>query len=445
MVTAVVVVLVATATVSSIGGSQLAASRNQSRAATAQLAEQDQERMRAIRTSDLANFTDSHSQTLGGITYKVDSSTKFVTDTGAATISCTSTGSATQYLQLTTTVTPPPGRRMTPLTVNSIEALPVSQFSPTSGALSQLVLKADGVTPQAAGIPVTLAGPQNRSGFTNAAGCAVFTFVTPGSYKVTVGPYQPVAGAPGFVDKGGNESSVTTTSINVTPATITTAPTDIYDQGRYINILTDTLRNDGKGSDTFQWTDGVSVSNSGIPTSGVQITNATPDTVFPFTTPVYTYAGTCKASDPLKWGPANYYTLHSGYGPTTPSPATGPFTVTVRLPPILSQFIFNNGPSSKVAKVYQTDSECAPTAPPAPAPEPIYTTTVNSDGTLARATYPLGTYKICVQAVFSGTTRSLTVNNVANTTWGGVGTSAAPAGGTQTLSNTSPAGSCPAY
>src|SRR5205823_4778076 len=80
MVSAVLTVLIATATVSSISQSQKTSGRNLARGITASLAEQDQERMRAMRASDLAGFTDTRIVGQQGIDYTVDSKAEFIQD-----------------------------------------------------------------------------------------------------------------------------------------------------------------------------------------------------------------------------------------------------------------------------------------------------------------------------------------------------------------------------
>jgi hypothetical protein len=96
-------------------------------------------------------------------------------------------------------------------------------------------------------------------------------------------------------------------------------------------------------------------------------------------------------------------------------------------------------------RVQQIDAECQPVAPDT-TPPPTYQTTANSDGTLVRATYPYGTYRVCVEGRWSGAQRYYVppTNSFANTAYAGLGTTAAVAGLTKPLTATNTLlGSCP--
>ncbi len=218
MVSAVVMVLVATATVSSIASSQKTSTQTLSRGVTANLAEQDQDRMRSMRAKDLADYALTRTVTAENHTYTVDSKGEFVQDSTGDVVSCTSTGSQTTFLRLTSTVTPNNGFKDEPLTVRSIMSLPVTQYAPNSGTLIVPVVDAAGA-PQT-GVSVGITGPESRSASLNAQGCAIFQFLTPGAYTITLNQS-------GFVDQSLNQSY--SYSGTVSPGTINTATPQLYD------------------------------------------------------------------------------------------------------------------------------------------------------------------------------------------------------------------------
>lgn len=294
MVTCMVVVFIATATVTSIASSQKQSAKTVARGITANLADQDQERMKAMRATDLAGYTATRTVAQQGVNYQVDSSTEFVQSANGAAVSCTSTGSQSSYMRLTTTVTPQVGTQASPLTVNSLYALPIAQYSPTSGTLVVQIYAADGVTGQP-GIPVTITGPDSRSATTNSMGCAIFQFLTPGAYAID---YTK----PGYVDQNlDNTPSFTGT---VTPANINQATPQIYDRAGSVTATFD--------SATTSLSPGITLAQSGLPVPG-SLTSASRAVtgLFPFTGPYLAYSGTCAANDPSLYDPAYYTTTNA--------------------------------------------------------------------------------------------------------------------------------------
>ncbi len=420
--TALIVALTATATVASVDGSQKIAGRNQARAITANLAEQDQERMRSIRATDLANYTATRSVPQGGVPYQVDSATEFVQDANGTAVSCTSTGSQSQYMRLTSTVTPKTGLGAKPLSVQSIYALPIAQYSPTSGTMVVQIYQADGVTGQA-GIPVNISGPSSKLASTNAKGCAVFEFLTPGSYSVSIN-------SPGYVNTAGKQA--VTFSGTVAPSTVNPTTPLLYDRAGSITVNFDTARKDSNTEPAH--TNAVTLQNSGIPTTG-QLTSTGPVVtgLFPFTGPYLSYSGTCSANDPSVANPT-YWTANPGFGKQIVAAGAG-YMVKVREPSIYTKVSFSGGPANQVVHLKQTDPACS-------ASPPTFATTANGDGTLVRAGYPFGTYALCAQGDFGGTTRRVnTTTDVPNTNFNGVGSNATPAA-TLAVDSSSPAGAC---
>lgn len=303
MVSAVVIVLVATATVTSIGASQKQSGSTLARGVTANLAEQDQERMKAMSTDDLIGYAATRPVVQGNGTYTVQSDARLVQGPGSDEVTCTSTGDASQFVRLTTTVTPPAATKGRPQKIVSLESLPITEYSPTAGTLIVKLTKADGTTGQPS-IPVSLAGPDSRSGVTNADGCAIFEFLTPGSYVATLN-------TAGYVDE--TLSQRRDLSVTVNPAKISSTPTQRYDRAGALSPV----RFNGNATGTAS---GITISNGGIPNPSTRTFDVAATTsatgLFPFATSAYkAWAGRCALNNPEVWEPAFYTTNAAAYGP----------------------------------------------------------------------------------------------------------------------------------
>lgn len=397
MVTAVVVLLVGTATVSAIGTSQKQTAQTAARGVRANLAEQDQERMRAMRATDLVNYTATSTATKENVLYTINSKAEFVQGPDDSAVSCTSTGKQTDSLRLTTTVTPQASVREDPITVTSLRALPIAQFSPTSGTLTAQVFRADGSTP-IKNVRVDIAGPESRFGFTNEKGCVVFQFLKSGDYTVSVNES-------GYVDR--NLQQAITYSGTVSAGQIN--PTDplLIDRAGQI---TATFNGASTGTST-----GITFSHSGLiaPTTRKVTGSAVAKPLYPFTSPYQVYAGTCAANDPTLYEP-NFYTTPGTFG-TRVVPNTGvPQTVNLNEPLINTNITIKKANTSvvvgtPVVQIYQTDSGCETSS--ANRKTLSFNTTT---GALSPATrMPYGTFWVCAQiAKTSGTGTNGTFSNV---------------------------------
>lgn len=349
MVSAVVVVLIATATVSAIGASQKQSGRTLARGVTANLAEQDQERMKAMRTSDLVGYTATRAVPQENSTYTVESKANLVQGDDNQEVSCTSTGEQSSFLKLTTTVTPPAATDGDPLTVSTLHSLPVAQYSPTSGTLIVRLVKADGLAPQP-NIPVTLSGPEARSASTNAAGCAIFQFLTPGSYSAVIN-------SNGYVEETLSQNRAI--SANVNPGQISNTTIQRYDRAGAITPI----RFNGNLTGTAT---GVTISNGGIPNPSTRTFAAAATTsatgLFPFPgSPYKAWAGRCALNSPETWEPNFYTTNAAQYGPVT-VPTGGTIGANVREPPLTLRITLQRAASttfnSPLVVIRQIDTGC---------------------------------------------------------------------------------------
>ena len=186
-----------------IDGAAGSAGREKIRAVAASLAEQDQERMRAMRAVDLPEHSRSWTTNVGGVDYTVVSEVDWVSDTSAAQVSCTSTGGKADLLRLRTTVTSArTGTTTAAVRISSLLAPPIGSAGGANGTLAVALENRDGAA--VVGLPVTITatdGSYSATKVTNALGCALFTYIPADTYDVAVN-VSP------YVDPDGTQSVV---------------------------------------------------------------------------------------------------------------------------------------------------------------------------------------------------------------------------------------------
>ena len=87
MIGALILAMSAVAILNGLDGAQATGTRNKARSVAAALAEQDQERMRAMPATKLAGYTNTRTVAVRGVNYTVNSKASWVTDQGG-TVSC---------------------------------------------------------------------------------------------------------------------------------------------------------------------------------------------------------------------------------------------------------------------------------------------------------------------------------------------------------------------
>ena len=415
-----VVALVSAAVLTGVSGSVKVATKNRERSVATQLAEQDQERMRSYKATELDGYSNSQTKTVRGIAYTVDSKTEWYFDS-SGTKSCTSDGNKASYLKLISTVTPQGGRPGSAVTETSLLAPPNGTFSTTKGALAVMVVDRSG-NPRA-NMTVNLTGGSfSGSDVTNSSGCANFFNVPVGSPAVT---YTVTFAATGLVDRSGNASPSVTTGIVGGQQTLVTeeldGPVDIdvnFDtkvgtaaavpaKAQYARLqssglpapfyLSQSLGSFPTSNNTFSWT-----------------------SLYPFTSGYAAYGGPCDANDPTDYGATGYS--------TAVTPGGGPYTITARLPAINIR-VQRGGTNYAGAdvKVWQGDTGCTSFT------YPLQIT--NSSGAMPNPAFPWGNFWICVDDNRSSPQLKWTA--VANTAAAGTATQ------TINLSSGTSSGSCP--
>jgi type II secretory pathway pseudopilin PulG len=403
IVSAAVLALVAVAVLAGIDGAQSSTGREKSRSVAANLAEQDQERMRSLQVDSLADYTETRNVNVDGSTYQVVSTGTWVRDDTGGTISCQNNSKQADYLQITSTVTNSSvGYRTAPVAISSLVA-PSVAYSSTRGSLAVQVNDRDGVG--VPGLMVAIDGPSSDSAQTNGSGCAVFQYIAVGNYNITLN-------RPGWVDHFGNTTSVgnqdvTAGTLNVRSMDYDEAATAVATIGTYKPGSTDT----SSGNLIPSTAPRVSATNSGepgmlrnftsSPASGATTINLT--NLFPFADEYGVFTGACDEANPTNYD-ADYFPNYTGSVLTDPA---GTHAVTVRQPPLNFRLRDNSGNyinNGTVKMTLRTDTaECTePTYVLTTADNPYITSGSLKSGYPTEAGQfdpglPFGMYNMCLE------------------------------------------------
>jgi Tfp pilus assembly protein PilV len=393
IVSALLLVVVALAIFSSLDAATKTAGANKGRTVASALAEQDQERMRGLSIPELSNLRGQTTVTVGDADYTVTSRADWVRDnTGAgATESCTVSGTQSDYIRITSTVTSGlVGTATKPVTTQGLVSVPVGSFGPNQGTLTIKVIDRDGNPVKNMG--VTASGPRALSDLTNDLGCAVFGFIPVGAYtaQLNTSPWVDIAG-----------KQISTQSATVTAGTVSTK-TMTYDLAAKIDA-------------TFIDSSGAAVNTAGA--TKLRMTNPAvatgfPDTdvgvgqpgvsvisLFPFNSAYVIYPGSCdKANPALYTQPTATKLLDPGED----------WTPQLRLPTIKVTVKNSSGPMANApVRVRLTGTAAGCTADQALL-DPV---TTNASGVVS-VPMPYGTYDVCARSG-SQTGRVLAVANIA--------------------------------
>lgn len=420
VVSAAMVALVSLGVYAGVDGASQTSGTNKHRSIAVTIAQQDQDRMRAMTVNELSNYRETQTTTVGGVVYTVISRADWVTDsTGSA--SCTSGSAEASYLRLSSSVSWA-GIRIAPVTVEGIVAPPNGSFGSDQGSLAVQVRDRNGSPVQ--GVTVTLTGPKGYTDVTNANGCVLWGFLPAGN------GYTVAIAKTGYVDPSG--ATVPSKAVGVVGEATTTVAFD-YDVGGRIQGNYETLN----GSGTVIPANGLSFSatnaNLTVPLlpfgDGVVHTSYTtgfetpPRLIYPFTVGYSVYAGTCDGAKPPTTAPQTAL--------VTPG---GTATVALRLPPINFKVVNGTGSTPPAVngasvKFTATGAGCSGTV----------TRTTGSTGVITDTSMLYGTYTFCVASggkIKTATTTSITT--LSNT----VPTGIATANATVNM-NGAPTGTCP--
>jgi Tfp pilus assembly protein PilV len=411
LVGAVLLVVIALATLSGVDRAQKTSQIGKARSVAATLAEQDQERLRSMPATALSNYHPPARQaTVGSVTYDVASRADWVRDSSGGTQSCTSDSTQSDYLKITSTVTSKVvGSDIRPVALSSLVAPPVGAFGANQGTLAVKVT--GGQDQPIVGLLVSITGATSLSDVTNESGCAIFGYIP-------AGPYHVLLNQSGWVDPSGVTPVDVTQTVSAGSVTVQSLR---YDRGGKVSVSFDTLVG-GTPSPSRGWS--ATGSNSGVPGNGMRTTPGTAlpqpsrgvdvANLFPFTTGYGMYSGGCAGANPVTAIPNASWFSGAGAGSFVVVPAGGNPAVVVRQPP-LTLLVKNlllpvpnanivltpQDPLCSVKPALTTDAAGRATKPSfdfgAPAGVVAYDPGV-----------PFGKYNYCVDAVIAGIRRRAT-------------------------------------
>ena len=391
VVSSLLLMLVASGVYLGLDAASATSGVNKHRTMATAIAQQDQDRMRAMAVGELSNYRDSASSTVGPVTYTVVSSSSWITD-DTGTASCTSGAARAHYLRIASSVTWP-GMDVKPVTIESVVAPPAGSFGTNLGSLAVQVRDRNGAG--VPGVAVSLSGARSYTDVTNEIGCVLWGYLPVGNYDVTLSRL-------GYVD---HDAVATPRKVAGVVGEATSTIAFDYDLGGRIQANYETLVGGApapaNGSAFTAVTAHLPVP---LPAFGDGAPHASYTTglVFPFTDPYGVYAGSCAGADPIR----------SGQGAQLAQVTPGGVTpVTLREPPIDLQVIRDRLPvAGATVKLTGTGDGCG--ALPA--------RTTGADGYLTDRAFPYGPYAVCVQATVAGTTYKRT-GTLANSSPSGVG------------------------
>lgn len=397
VVSSMLLVLVASGVYMGLDGASQASGINKHRSIATEIAQQDQDRMRAMAVTELSNYRATNATTVAGVAYTVASSASWITDS-TGTASCTSGQAQAQYLRISSSVTWP-GMTIPPVTVESLVSPPVGSFGTNQGSLAVQVRDRNGNG--VPGVSATLTGPQGYTDTTNSIGCVLWGYLPVGNYTVSVA-------RAGYVDPNG--AAQPSKAVGVVGEAVSTLAFD-YDQGGLIRASYTSLDRSG----------GTAVAADGLAFTAVTSHLTTPLTpfgdgqphgaftstaVFPFTDPYGVYAGQCAGNDPTLYGQS------ATLAQVQPGQTTA---VSLFEPPVDLLVTQGGNPvQGATVKLTGTGSGCGP----------LPDRTTGADGYLTDRALPWGPYSVCVQATVGGTTYDAT-GTISNESATGVPSSSA--------------------
>jgi type II secretory pathway pseudopilin PulG len=321
LVTALIVILIASATARALISTSHASGDQRSRSQADAIASQDQDRLRGLSDNQLNGLNQTRSQTLNGAPFTVVSTATYLDTTGTNT--CTTTSVA--YYKISSTVgwseafNPNAPSPSTSVNVESILSRPVS-----GGLLMQVKDQTGTLLP---GVSISAVGPDTQTGTTDNNGCVLFAGLTPGGYVATMTDQ-------GYVDPNGDSSPTATATVTGTGVQAPSSlPIYLGQAGTFTGAFTTSTAGALGEADGLSWL-GSGTTPSGM-SGGFQtapdtdpalpLTTVTTDPLFPFYRSVGTvgygnnyvvWGGRCAGQQP----PTGYTSATVGPGLSVSTP-----------------------------------------------------------------------------------------------------------------------------
>lgn len=412
LVSALILAIVAGAVLALITATTHSAASARNHSTAYGLAQEDQAKLRTFQISRLNRYVHSETVQIGGTNYTIESRGVFV-NSKSGTSSCTESNNSADYVQITSTVSSP--TLQTPVSLQSIVSPSSGSLDPSHGTISFQVNNATGQG--VSGVSLTGSGTANFTGTTDTNGCAIFTDLPSGNYKVVANGNRlitpegtetwtkeqvgaPASGTQQVQIRYDTPGKVFPKFVYLEPKTGGLAPSPIDSMELY-------------NSENEQKT--ITFGSPGATPRPTQLEDAK---VFPFATKYLVYAGSCTSNKP-----ESENTAASANVLVTPAGLSAP-QIQV---PALNLGVTYNGNPVQGAKVILTDTTCKYNGSSL---QREFTTNKAGhiiDNTLELGTetqavgLPIGTYGICVSTKINATeyrraeatgSSAVTVNNL---------------------------------
>jgi type II secretory pathway pseudopilin PulG len=323
IVSAVMLAVVALAVLSGIDGASGSAARERSRSVAASLAEQDQERLRAMSAAELTDYAPApRTVRVENIDYKVTSRSEWIRDDTGGTTSCTNNSAQVDYLRISTEVRSNiVGKNIEPVTMASLVAPPVGNAKGTLGV--QVNDRANVGIPGKT-VKATAGGGGTFTETTNELGCAIFA-------RIPVDRYTVSLNETGWVDPFGNQNSTKGADVLNGTVQLVTMP---YDRAASSTWSVRTNDPYTGAAITPSKVTKVSAVNGEERDLLRQFTTSPATALFPFLTPYGFFTGSCAHSNPataIVPADPDYFETNIGSVATEPG---GSHAVDIYQPPL---------------------------------------------------------------------------------------------------------------
>jgi type II secretory pathway pseudopilin PulG len=377
VVAAALLLILATGVLAALDHADARGAEQKAKSIAGNLAQAEQERLRALPLQDLSNHHSTSTQVVNGATFNIESRAEWVTDaTGEA--NCATGGASADYLRITSTVSSTALLGRVPVTLDSIMTPPARAFSPTEGSLSVQIVDRHG--DPVAGLPLSLTGDANISGVTNSKGCVLW------GYLPAANDYTLSYSSEGWIDPSGDSAISTSQSV---AGEQTRNVVFTYDRGGTLTAdfattrMTDSARVPSEPAFA-------TIEHPGPPATllpyALDHSHLQTPLLFPFTSPYSVYADNCTQARPST---PTVATVLPGQTTTAPS---------IVLPSL--DFKVVNGPSPITGATVSVVTSCGTKI----------TRTTSAGGRLADPGYPSGTgFDVCVSD--GAVKREMTVSN----------------------------------
>ena len=384
LVSALILAIVAAGVLAVVQATTRSAAAGRSQSEAYAITQEDQARLRSLRLSSLNRLEQTRAVVVDGNEFSVKSQGVFINNTKRQPASCTTGEISADYVQITSTTTWPEGRQ--PVVMQSIVSPSNGSLDPNHGTL--LVTTKNAAAKGFGGVGLSGSGPGSFTGTTDSTGCANFTDLPAGNYTVT-----PTAS--GLVGKDGQPPHAET--VGVISGTTTTLALQ-YDAGATMTVefeypVASTSTYKPAKVDSAYFSNSLGSAGYWTSTKAREASvKATP--IYPFTTPVSIWAGSCSGNNPGAGAGSGSYTFQPGEVVSTP--------MKLKMP-ALELTVKNSSSLVGGARVTITDENCNDSS--GSPIKRVYTSEAaghQSSSTSGQPEYalPYGTYELCASATF---------------------------------------------